>query len=156
MVGSIDADERGLPGCAGPETDPPALEDGHRDLVLEAPAGQPGMAERPWLAGRPRGSPVQLEPVGEVARRPSCARVGDPWVGAGLREVLPRAHDVPQRRIPEDGVVDVLARVQLVRPDVRLVADADVLGEHQVEAPWPRGAVGQPAAPPPGTVLWIQ
>src|SRR6187455_2408471 len=103
MVGSIDADERGLLGCAGPETDPPALEDGHRDLVLEAPAGQAGMAECLWLAGRPRGRPVQLERVGEVARRAACACVGDPWMGAGLCEVLPRAHDVPKRRIPEDG-----------------------------------------------------
>ena len=89
MVGSIDADERGLLGRAGPETEPPALEGGHRDLVLEAPAGQPGTAERLWLAGRPRGRPVQLEPVGEVAGRAAGARVRDPWVGAGLREVLP-------------------------------------------------------------------
>ena len=54
---------------------------GMRDLVLEAPAGQPGMAERRWLAGRPRGRPVELEPVGEVAGRAACAARGRPMGG---------------------------------------------------------------------------
>ncbi len=52
----------------------------------------------------------------------------DPRVGAGLREVLAGQGDVAEVRVPDDGVVDVLARVELVRPDVRLVGEAHVLG----------------------------
>jgi len=118
LVVGLEGREEGDPPCrSGPKREAPGLDRRERRLVLVDAVGQGPAHERNRHVRRLVVETVQLEAVGQEARRTVQAAVHDPGHRPVLGDVLPRAEQEPQVRGPENSVVEVLAGVGLAAPD---------------------------------------
>ncbi len=149
MIGLEGTEERHVCRRPGRQRHRPGLERRQCKLVLGDPVRKRGTGEGRRDARGLGGQSVELQPVGQVADGTLETAMHDPRERAVLGQALARADQRPELGVIDDRVIDVLARVQLARPDGPRLGDPEVLGEDEIETCPAGGGVGHRHGPEP-------